>query len=176
MSWEDEYGHELSISSVFADEMIAVGSQGHAILVGATSEGHLLPVEEWEPRSPSSVVGWVVVCTCPQGPQTVLARWTRVAAVADEDLAAGALYAADEDAADPDVRDDVESLMHALWGAHRRPGMAAEELERAARDARRAQEALNDAVGTARAAGLSWADVGRAVGITRQSARERWGS
>lgn len=36
-------------------------------------------------------------------------------------------------------------------------------------------EALDQAVKHARAAGASWADIGRAVGITRQSAQGRWG-
>jgi len=37
-----------------------------------------------------------------------------------------------------------------------------------------ASEALDRAVRSARAAGASWADIGRAVGITRQSAQARW--
>lgn len=41
---------------------------------------------------------------------------------------------------------------------------------------REATRDLDGAVDRARAAGLSWADIGRAAGgITRQSARERWG-
>jgi hypothetical protein len=34
--------------------------------------------------------------------------------------------------------------------------------------------ALDQAVNAARAAGASWTEIGRAAGITRQSARERW--
>lgn len=39
---------------------------------------------------------------------------------------------------------------------------------------RDAGDQLDAAVGRARAAGASWTDVGKAAGITRQSARERW--
>lgn len=35
---------------------------------------------------------------------------------------------------------------------------------------------LDEAVVTARAAGASWSEVGRAAGMTRQSAHERWAS
>jgi hypothetical protein len=37
-----------------------------------------------------------------------------------------------------------------------------------------AGSALDRAVNSARAAGASWTDIGRAAGISRQSARERW--
>jgi hypothetical protein len=37
-----------------------------------------------------------------------------------------------------------------------------------------AGSALDRAVNAARAAGASWTDIGRAAGITRQTARERW--
>lgn len=48
-------------------------------------------------------------------------------------------------------------------------------IERAAAAATEALADLDATVQTGRAIGLTWADVGRAVGITRQSARERWG-
>lgn len=176
MSWADDDGHELTISSVFADGMISVGGQGETILVGRTADGRMLLAEQWTPRSQAGAVGWVVECHCPDRAIVNLARWTRVASPGEEDLTCGALYAADEDVADLDVRDDVERQAHALWDAHRRPGVAVKQLERAAEDARRAHAALEEAVAIGRVAGLSWADVGRAMGITGQSARKRWGS
>jgi hypothetical protein len=36
-------------------------------------------------------------------------------------------------------------------------------------------DSLTQAVAAARAAGASWGDVGRAVGVSRQAARQRWG-
>lgn len=61
-----------------------------------------------------------------------------------------------------------------LWDAHRAPADALHALEDAWADARRAADAVDRAVAAGRVAGLSWADVGRATGMTRQSARERW--
>ncbi|WP_066466164.1 hypothetical protein [Sanguibacter suarezii] len=161
---------------MFADGMISVGRQGKDILVGHTADGLMLPSEQWVLRSPGGAVGWVVKCDCPDRTTRILARWTRVASPEEEDLTRGARYAADEDVTDLDVRDDVERQALALWDAHRLPGLAAKELQRPAEAARRARAALDEALATARTAGLSWADVGRAVGATRQSARERWGS
>lgn len=121
-------------------------------------------------------MGWVVEFHYPDRTTVKLARWTRVASPGEEDLTRGALYAADEDVTDLDVRDDVERLAYALWDAHRQPGLATKQLVRATKGVRRAHAALDESVTIARAAGLSWADVARAVGIARQSARERWGS
>lgn len=45
----------------------------------------------------------------------------------------------------------------------------------ATENAAAARAALDDAVADARAAGATWEQVGRAAGMTRQSARERWG-
>lgn len=47
-------------------------------------------------------------------------------------------------------------------------------LEAAAREYNRAGQRLAKTVAAAKAAGASWADIGRAVGISRQSAHERW--
>lgn len=47
------------------------------------------------------------------------------------------------------------------------------EADRAAREA---QESLRAAVQEARAAGLSWAEVGRTLGVTRQAAFKRFGT
>lgn len=48
-------------------------------------------------------------------------------------------------------------------------------LELANYRAERAQEELARAVISARQAGASWADVGRATGVARQSAHQKWG-
>lgn len=55
---------------------------------------------------------------------------------------------------------------------------AAERLaavQRAAADAVLAVERLDRAVASARAAEVSWAEIGSAAGMTRFGARERWG-
>ena len=175
MSWSDESGHELAILEVFADGMIAGASQGRTLTVTHTPEGHLLPHEQWSPRSEAEVTGWVVMCTCPDRTPVILARWIRAGSPAGDNLARGMLYATDEEVEGLDARDDVTNRAHELWEAHRRPGLAVKEIERAATAVQQARAALDEAVANGRAAGLSWPDVGRAVGVTRQAARERWG-
>lgn len=45
----------------------------------------------------------------------------------------------------------------------------------AANTARRSEARLEEAVVAAREAGATWAQIGEAVGMSRQSAHERWG-
>ena len=49
-------------------------------------------------------------------------------------------------------------------------------LGQAADGSQHADTVLADAALSARAAGASWTQIGRAVGITRQAAQQRWGS
>jgi hypothetical protein len=49
------------------------------------------------------------------------------------------------------------------------------DVAAAAKTAEEADAALAIAVTHARVAGASWADIGRACGITRQAAQQRWG-
>jgi hypothetical protein len=49
-----------------------------------------------------------------------------------------------------------------------------EELEAAAARVEDAQLVLSNAVVSARQAGLSWAEVGDALGLDRETARRRW--
>lgn len=52
--------------------------------------------------------------------------------------------------------------------------LAVQSVQEAAANLHRDGVALDRAVAAARSAGASWADIGRAVGITRQSAQARW--
>jgi hypothetical protein len=52
---------------------------------------------------------------------------------------------------------------------------AADNLKRARRRVEAADQALREAVTQARRDGASWADVGAVLGITRQSAQQRFG-
>ena len=49
-------------------------------------------------------------------------------------------------------------------------------VEMAAQSLQRASVRLDQAVHSARAAGLTWADIGRDAGMTRQAAHQRWAS
>ena len=67
----------------------------------------------------------------------------------------------------------VEDAIHDEWKAHIAPSEAVLGVEAAAREYNQAGHRL-DKTAAAKAAGASWADIGRAVGISRQSTHERW--
>lgn len=66
---------------------------------------------------------------------------------------------------------DVDQLEDALREIR---GLALAGVGNAAGAVARGREALDQAVAEARAAGASWTEVGKAAGMTRQSAQERW--
>ncbi len=62
-----------------------------------------------------------------------------------------------------------------LWRSQHAFGFdALAEVEAAAAAASQAKLRLDSAVALARHSGASWADIGRAAGMARQSAQERW--
>jgi hypothetical protein len=50
------------------------------------------------------------------------------------------------------------------------------DVAQAAQAAGEAGRRLDEAVAAARAAGASWADIGKRAGMARQSAQQRWGN
>lgn len=146
----------------------------------------LHPTGEWA-RPMAEVVGWQLMCDCSaDAPPWTRTRWdgpviTRVPSTAlerrDVDDPAGlAFYAPDGDIL---LQDDTpeEELIEKLWHRHHldaASGTAA--IQSAVRDLRAAQRRLDQVVGVARNAGVSWEDVGRAAGMTKQAANSRWRS
>jgi hypothetical protein len=192
MSWSDEnYRHEGALSPVFADGAWGGGSTSLAIFVSKAADGRRVwGVDEW--RSYRDVTGWRVVCDCV--PSTVRDEellsdewsghkelwmgplWERVPRREQEDLAARRIYCLDENAADlADDRPDIYDLAKADWDLHAAPDVAVAAVRTAAVAVREATQRLTDAVQRARDAGASWAVIGTAAGISRQSAHERWG-
>lgn len=188
MSWRDDsMRHEGFATAVFADGMHAAGSSLGKIYL-STPDGNAVydeKTEEFAWRPPSMIVGWKVICECTADSEngnttyTVLDQlWTRVYNPADEDLRAYRIYAGppdDEEAEYAPERPDVEKLMHEQWRAHVRPDAHAGILSNLHTEVQDAIARLNDAVQLARRDGLSWAQIGRATRMSRQSARERWG-
>ncbi|WP_432489524.1 hypothetical protein [Kineococcus sp. SYSU DK018] len=181
--------HELHLASVFADGTRGASYRG----VGADAQVQTSydldgsSLAEWHRswRSVDDVVAYALTCDCSTttatsgrlggSRSTVLARWERVGKADEEDLDAGRVYAAPgQDAMDLSDRPDVEAAMRRHWDEHLTPGQRTAQLEAAWRRHRQALADVDDAVAAARAAGLSWVDIGRATGMTRQSARERW--
>ncbi|MBT2586464.1 hypothetical protein [Arthrobacter sp. ISL-95] len=67
----------------------------------------------------------------------------------------------------------MEGAIHEEWHAHIAPSEAILGVE-AAKERRQAGHRLDRTVAAAKAAGASWTDIGRAAGISRQAAHERW--
>ena len=120
--------------------------------------------EEWRPDA--EVVGWAAGCTCGwRG-----APWIRVPPELADPTAR--LLAVTGPWADLDAAD--EHLVITEWRRHIAGWQALEDVEEAAARHAAAARGLDEAVRTAVAAGASWSDIGRAAGMTGQSATERW--
>jgi len=62
------------------------------------------------------------------------------------------------------------------WRRHIAPFQNLDEVSAAAGRSAAAAAELDEAVRTVRRSGASWADIGRATGMSRQSTNERWSS
>jgi hypothetical protein len=138
-------------------------------------------LERYTTRPAAEIVGWRAVCNCRRSESSrVTDTWasdlvTRVPSKALEDEAAGRIYVVDQDVMSVD--DDFHDMFVGIWRREHVDGDRALEAIGRARDAvRNAERDLDDAVGAARAAGESWEAIGRAAGMTRQSAHGRWSS
>ena len=153
--------HEGWVIPFFADGAESAGSSG--------SRGILVDFDRDEWRPDSEVVGWRAGCDCGwRG-----SDWARVSKGAPIDARARTINHADQYAY---LDDDAERDVIDEWRQHIAPHELLEEVEDANAEYVLAGRRLDALVKGAHAAGASWADIGRAVGITRQSARERWGS
>ncbi|WP_425298004.1 hypothetical protein, partial [Nocardia brasiliensis] len=127
-----------------------------------------------ELRDRNDVVGWRVVCV-DEGSARIHWRgplWTRTTRPDAEDFAARRGYSEDGES---DFSAALEDAVFADWDtAHVTPIDAVYPVWQAAEELGVAQSALTEAVRKARADGASWADIGTAAGMTRQSAHERW--
>jgi hypothetical protein len=162
MGWVTEDGkHEGYAVCLLRDGRWAASYSGGGVIPsGARDE--LVPDDQ--------VVGWRARCDCERG-NWEGSEWARAATPTETDLAARRAYS--EDAFAPD---EVEAAIQAeWWDLHAGPYEKLAAVSQTAAAAHKARRQLDDAVSAAREAGASWADIGRAVGISRQSAHERWG-
>lgn len=144
--------HEGWVAPLFADGAVGCGWHKGGIMVTALGDGTELDYDDWQARPPVEVVGHVAACSCGwRGPvQRGLAH------------------------EDGYLEDGDEGRVIEAWRRHIEPAKMTELVSEAAARYSAAGRDLDDAVREARRLGATWADVGRAVGITRQSARERW--
>ncbi|HVK28569.1 MAG TPA: hypothetical protein VM575_09510 [Nocardioides sp.] len=188
MSWSDEYGtHEAWVAPEFAD-----GVRGIGVLSGRVPDDEVIVEQHVNPgrldtdtfgtRPAADVVGWRVICECRDpdtgsaGPQWASSLVERVPSPARSDILQGRLYAVDVDVADVDSIGVHQAGFVALWKRdHLNAQSALAAIVAARRRAAEIEEELDAAVAAARAAGESWEAIGRAAGIARQSAHQRWG-
>jgi hypothetical protein len=146
------------------------------ITVTTAADGTDIP---WDERPASGVVGWRVSCDCKGRSQAWHGRrWDRAdvhdrrLSVPDDDAAEDLMFAEDSWVTDL-LYDEWLRHLGEVYASPASPQLIA--VRDAARAAQEARTRLDDAVAAARAAGASWAGIGEAAGISRQSAHERWG-
>jgi hypothetical protein len=133
-------------------------------------------------RPAGEVIGWRVVCDCylhanQRRPNLWISQqlWTRVPSPLQHDPASFRIYVADDDVPDVMYTNDIEDVARDLWRREHIDDLAAAgAVAGAAASVRAAEQQLDVAVLKARDAGLSWAKIGAKVGITAQSAHQRW--
>lgn len=148
--------HEGWAAPALSDGRLSGGSTLGAVLVG----------DEQVPES--QVVAFQAACVC--GWRGV--SWLRVSDPSSTNLRLRRVHTAT--GFNDDLPDSVEAMMRDEWLAHVRPVAVVGPVAVASLEYDQAGQRLTEAVVLARDAGASWADIGRAAGVSRQSAHERW--
>ena len=183
MGWiSDDASHQGYLLPHFLDGQRGAGVTGGDIPADqvAVGEGTIDGAGDldYRTRPAAEVVGWVVCCDCSAGRATT--TWTgptfaRVPSPSLESMRARRIFAADEEVPYLAERPEVEDAARELWRVEHVFGTdAVGEVQAAAVGAARAELRLETAVALARHSGASWETIGRAAGMTRQSAHERW--
>lgn len=168
MGWirDGAYDHEGWVANVLADGRVSASTTSGGVIVHELTgddvvagyevrrypnTDHVDVVVPWE-----KVAAWRVTCEC---------GWTGSERPAVTETKHG-------------TRDCPESLEDSWaapeWGAHVAPFAALTDLEQLVDQHRDVESRIIDAVRLARAGGASWAQVGRAAGLSKQGAQQRW--
>ncbi|OZM69888.1 hypothetical protein CFN78_28095 [Amycolatopsis antarctica] len=166
MSWQTDDGeHEGAVDRLLPGGQRSSGTSGNREILWPDGD-----IRREELVSSDEVIGWLLRCDC----GWTGSRWTRVTDPGDADADVGRIHAPLGEIAEPPQW--LEDRLHDEWKTdHIAPADTITRLTEAAGTAAASQRALDQAVHEARTTGASWATIGRAVGITRQSAHERWG-
>lgn len=186
MGWVTDDGqHEGYLVPEFADGVRGSGTTG-----GGVPNDQVIVDMIWddEPeagwrhvtRPAGEVIAWRVMCDCTP-PIGARSQWAsakpiaRVPSQALEDLAARRMWADDENVPYASERTDVEDVARGIWWTeHAGRHDALGHLEAAVAAEAAARTEVNRQALQARMAGATWDQIGRAAGITRQSAHDRW--
>lgn len=162
--------HKGWAARVAPDGRLSASSTAGGMLVKGVT-GHYPPdktLPGFEVIPNRQIIGWRGQCEC--GWQGEM--WERVTSREAADFSRRRDYFAPEEPAF--ASGEVEDAIHDEWKTHIAPSEAILGVEAAAREYNQAGRRLDQTVAAAKASGASWADIGRAVGISRQSAHERW--
>lgn len=166
--------HEGVVVHIFGDGSYGSSWGGGGPIPTRTADGTPIPYAEQRTRSYAEVVGWRAVCADPGDYRDVEhwhgPLWARVTTRAEQDLDAHRIHCGDPYGLD----EESEDLICVDWEVHVGASVELHLVGIAHDQVVDAQRKLTEAVRTARDAGASWTDIGRAVGISRQSAHERW--
>lgn len=183
MAWISEDGlHEAYLAAEFRDGERGIGVSGAGVPDDQIVVEADYVAESYRTRPAGEVVGWRIACNCSAANGRGQTVWSgsffqRAPTKALEDIDGGHLWAPDDQVIDISGREDVESRVLELWQRdHLGTAQAIETVRRAAAAAIRAATELDQSVATARRLGMSWDAIGRAAGMTKQSAHQRWSS
>lgn len=168
MGWiiDGAYDHEGWVANVLADGRVSSSMTGGAVIVHERTAEDIAAEREVR-RYPGSdyldvvipwdqVAAWRVTCEC---------GWT-----GEQRPAVGEAGGA------RDCPEDVEErVFYPAWAAHVAPYAALFDLEQLVDQSRDVEQRIGEKVELARAGGASWAQVGRATGLSKQGAQQRWG-
>ena len=152
MSWSSEKApaHEGWVANVLADGRIGSGTNAQGVFIQSVDGTD-------EQVSWDQVVAWRVMCQC---------GWTGPSLPA----------ATDPEYGYRDCPDDItDTVMLPAWEHHVAPYEAIDKLSTASAELAQLTRRVAELVDLARSGGVSWSEIGRATGLTRQGAQQRWG-
>lgn len=166
----DDGQHEGYVAHVFADGMYGSSWRGSKPMADCLPSGEMMPYEQWQTRAVGEIVGWRPTCISHHRECWRGQFWTRVAAPGEHDPAQHRIYSEDAFL----LGEDDNDLILREWEAHIAPLRGTADVRYAAAEVAEAEARLTAAVAAARKQGATWEAIGRAAGMTRQSAHERW--
>lgn len=173
MGWikDGAYDHDGWVANVLADGRVAASSTGGGVIVHELTGDDVVAGYEVRRYDGSQrldvvvpwneVATWRVSCEC---------GWT-----GSEVPARPAPDSPIDGYRDYDAFPDVEEAFAREWDAHVAPFTALHEIEQLVDQQRDLEARVIDTVRLARAGGASWSQVGRAAGLSKQGAQQRWG-
>ncbi len=169
MRWtrEGAHDHEGWVANVLADGRVSASVTGAGVIVHELTADDVVAEREVRRYDGSDdvdvvipwdqVATWRVMCQC---------GWT------------GEQLPAYDNPTDR-TRDCPEALEDSVfapaWDAHVAPHVALHDVEQLSEQLRELEQRIADRVQLAKAGGASWTQVGRAAGLSKQGAQQRWG-